>query len=349
MKRETFVKILTFGENRLRNVANIHRFFNRRASNIDVTGHGTHRYSVDSDWGTPPDPSRFPVKNCHEMVVDKAGRIILLTNHPKNNILIYNQSGEIIESWTLGLHEAHGLTLAEDNGQEVLFICDFAAARVIKTDLKGNVLLEILPPTQGVFANPNVFLPTQVAVGPNGDIYVVDAYGTSHVVHYDKAGNFIKQYGGKGKLPHNINESHGIAIDTRSADPTLLVTSRADCSFKRFSLDGEYLETIEIPGAYVGRPVIKGDYLYSACCWSHRFLSPNSGIVVILDKDNRVVSSPGGIEPEYKNGELQRLRQADPIFSHCHDVCVDEDENLYVCQWNSNGVYPIKLQRIVGG
>jgi len=34
------------------------------------------------------------------------------------------------------------------------------------------------------------------------------------------------------------------------------------------------------------------------------------------------------------------------IFKHPHDVCVDDDENLYVCQWNAGQSYPIKLLRI---
>ena len=40
------------------------------------------------------------------------------------------------------------------------------------------------------------------------------------------------------------------------------------------------------------------------------------------------------------------MRQDKPIFKHCHDVCVDDDKNLYVCQWNANGIYPYKLHRV---
>ena len=35
------------------------------------------------------------------------------------------------------------------------------------------------------------------------------------------------------------------------------------------------------------------------------------------------------------------------VFKHCHDVCVDEEENVYVCQWNADRSYPIKLHREV--
>lgn len=346
MKRTAIISIGTFVLNRIRNVANIHRYFNKRVTNEVVIGHGSHQYKVKPNWGTPPDPTKYPVIDCHEMVVDKLGRIILLTNHPQNNILIYNQDGDIIESWTLDLKDAHGLTLVEEENQERLFICDYNAARVIKTDLKGNILLELEPPTQGVFADPNAYFPTETAVAKNGDIYVVDAYGASCVVQYNKEGKYIKHFGGKGKLEENLNQSHGITIDTRQGKPTLLVSSRVDCSFKRFTLNGDYIETITIPGAFVGRPVIKGDYLYAACCWSNKLMSPNSGFITILDKNDKVVSNPGGIAPVYENGVLNKLKQAERVFSHCHDICLDNDDNVYVCEWNAGGRYPIKLERI---
>jgi hypothetical protein len=89
--------------------------------------------------------------------------------------------------------------------------------------------------------------------------------------------------------------------------------------------------------------------LYAGVCWSRlRYLNqtPNSGFVTILDDGDRVVSNPGGTEPAYLGGELQLMVQATPVFKHCHDVCVDDDENLYVCQWNADQTYPIKLVRV---
>ena len=115
------------------------------------------------------------------------------------------------------------------------------------------------------------------------------------------------------------------------------------------TLDGRYLETIFLPGAYVCRPVLHGEMLLAGVCWSRlRYLNqtPESGFVTILDRANRVVSNPGGTAPEYRDGELQLMVQAEPVFKHCHDVCVDDDENLYVCQWNAGKTYPVKLHRV---
>ena len=70
-----------------------------------------------------------------------------------------------------------------------------------------------------------------------------------------------------------------------------------------------------------------------------------TGFVTILDKDNKVVSNIGGTEPVYNEGVLQQMAQAEKIFVHPHDVCVDDEENLYVAQWASGKVYPYKFTR----
>ena len=91
-------------------------------------------------------------------------------------------------------------------------------------------------------------------------------------------------------------------------------------------------------------PVIQGDYLYVQCC-----VLPTcrlkTGFVTILDKQNKVVSNIGGTAPVYKDDKLQQMAQAEKIFVHPHDVCVDDDGNLYVAQWASGKVYPYKFSR----
>ena len=66
----------------------------------------------------------------------------------------------------------------------------------------------------------------------------------------------------------------------------------------------------------------------------------------ILNKENKVVSNIGGTEPIYENGKLKTMAQADKIFAHPHDVCVDDEGSIYVAQWASGKVYPYKLTRV---
>ena len=314
-----------------------------------IIGHGDFKYKIDTKWGNL-DPAKTPVNNCHEMVMDKKGRLIMVTDEVKNNIIIYDQSGKLLDSWTLGLGAAHGLTLVEEGGSEYLWIVD-NGGRVIKTDLKGNIVDEIASPIkEGVYKEGMRYTPTETAVAPNGDLYITDGYGSQFVLQYDKNGKFVQKFGGDGHGDAQFKTVHGIVVDQRKGgEPTLMCTSRGHNSFKRFTMEGEYLETIFLPGAFVCRPVIHGKNLYAGVCWSRtKYLEQmdNSGFVTILDENNRVVSNPGGTAPVYLDGKLQLMVQETPIFKHCHDVCIDQDENIYVCQWNAGKSYPIKLTRV---
>lgn len=335
-----------------------------------VVGQGDFQYRVHADWALQ-NRGILKVKDCHEMVQDARGRLIMITNETANNVLIFDRSGKVVESWGQDFPGGHGLTYWNAGGEEFLFITDHDRHQVFKTTLSGEVLLTLdWPEESGVYSRAEDYSPTETAIGPNGDIYVADGYGSQYILQYDMKGKFIRSFGGKGKIweerrhnwkpdiypapgtdadyaDHHLSNAHGVTLDARDANnPVLLVTSRMDNQLKRFSLDGTYLNTIELPGAYVNRAVIHGDHLYASVLRSDHPLRDNTGFVTILDKDNKVVSNPSGSKPEYSDGKLSLIQQREKIFLHPHDVCIDNDENLYVPQWNSGNSFPIKLEKV---
>ena len=310
-----------------------------------VIGHGEYRYRVHADWGNQ-DPSRIPVQDCHEMVMDARGRLILLTNHEKNNVIIYDRSGKVTDTWTLDLPGAHGLTLAQEGDEEVLFITDERINKVLKTTLDGKVLLELsYPEMVPAYTEAAQWKPTEVAVAPNGDFYVADGYGLNYIVQYSPNGEYIRHFGGKGEGDERFDCCHGVTLDQRDGTDQLLITSRTKNEFKRFSMDGEHLETISLPGCWVCRPVIKGDMVYFAVIVTKTWDSYD-GMIAVLDKSNQVVSFPGGSAPTYEGGVVLPPESDVSTFRNPHDVCVDNDLNLYVPQWNSGKTYPIMLERV---
>ena len=94
--------------------------------------------------------------------------------------------------------------------------------------------------------------------------------------------------------------------------------------------------------------MLKGEHFYAPVCWSHidGKNQDDSGFISVFDKDNRVVANIGGTPPEYVNGVLQPMQTTWDVFNHCHGLCVDDDGNLYVGQWNANQSYPMKLERL---
>lgn len=311
-----------------------------------VVGHGDFKYKVDVHWGAL-NAQKVPVKNCHEMVQDSQGRIILLTDHTQNNVIIYDKSGKLIETWGTTYPGAHGLTINDEGGEDFLYICDNQLHCLIKTDLKGNEILRIpYPKETGLYEDESKYIPTESTIAANGDIYVADGYGSQYIIQYNSKGELIRTFGGRGEGDEFFDNAHGITVDTRNGTEELMITARAQNKFKKFTMDGKLIEVIDLPGAWVCRPVFSGDELYVATIWSGENRDANSGFVSILNKENKLVSAPCGSTPIYEGGKLSPMSQEIPLFQHPHDVCVDDDENLYVAQWNSGNVYPIKLNRI---
>jgi hypothetical protein len=323
---------------------------NKPALAGEVLGHNGFTYRINKDWGKL-DSSKTPINNCHEMVMDSKGRLIMITDEPKNNIIIYDKSGKLLTTWGTEYPGGHGLSIFNEGGQDMLFISDPNIGRVDKTTVDGKVLMTLKTPHElGIYKKEDPYKPTETAIAPNGDIYVADGYGSQYIIHYDAKGNYKRHFGGKGDEDSQFQTAHGVCVDLRNKNnPTLLCTSRVHNSFKQFTLDGKYLSTIFLPGAFVCRPVVHESNIYAGVCWSRlKYLNqtPNSGFVTILDKSNKVISNPGGTKPVYDKGELQLMVQKESLFMHCHDVCIDDDKNIYVCQWNANKTYPIKLERV---
>ncbi len=314
-----------------------------------IIGQHDHQYIVDEKW-SKADSAKFPVNDCHEMVIDSANRLYLLTNETRNNILVYNLDGVLLNSWGNSYPGAHGLSIGrEDNGDEFLLITDHERHQVIKTTLDGKELMILnYPKETGRYSDSAQYLPTETAVASNGDIFVADGYGLQYVIQYDKNGIYKNHFGGKGNADEQLDCVHGIAIDFRSSDePVLIITSRNHNAFKSFTIEGRYLETINLPGSFVCRPVIKGKYLYAAVFRSVTNTNLNSGYITILNEHNQVISTPGGTAPYYVDGKLEVQHQQEKVFMHPHDVCVDDEGNIYVCQWKANKTYPIKLKKVI--
>jgi hypothetical protein len=324
---------------------NIFPITNKAVEENPIIGHGDFRYRVDKKWGIQ-DPTQFPVNDCHEMILDKKNRIFMTTTHPKNNILIYDRGGKILGSWGTDYPGAHGLTISEEGEEEFLFITDPETHKVCKTTLKGRKLFEINTPREiSDYKSEDQFKPTETAIAPNGDIYVADGYGLDFIIQYDKSGNYIRHFGGKGNKDDNFDCCHGIVFDSRDKNNSLLITSRSENVFKRFTPDGKHIETINLPSCYICRPVLKNGMLYFAVIVTKDW-GTYDGMLAVIDKNNSVISFPGGSKPVYDNSQLIASVYDQSTFFNPHDVCVDNDEDIYVPQWNSGKTYPLKLTRV---
>jgi hypothetical protein len=302
------------------------------------------------------------------MVEDKKGQIYLVTDDMANAFFVFEKDGRFVRSFGKGLKGGHGLDLITLDGEEYLIHVDAGwhqtepsawkfkntngAVTIVSKD--GGILRTLPSPHElGVFDKDTPFKPCDVAVTPDNDILVVDGYSTDKVLHYKADGSFVGVWGGrkKGEAGH-LENAHGISIDKSDpANPKVWVSSRAECKLKAFTLDGKWLETVDLPGALAGQVLFQGDKIYSGVCWSKDKGTGKqmneSGFVVVLDrKSHRVLSAPGGSEPVYDGDSLQPLYQKEKVFTHVHDLYVDSKGDIYVGEWNSGNRYPYKLELI---
>lgn len=115
--------------------------------------------------------------------------------------------------------------------------------------------------------------PTDVAIAPNGDIFVSDGYENNRVVKFSKDGKFIKAWGKKGSGPGEFNVPYTLPFDSLGR---LFVGDRSNSRIQIFDQDGNYLEEWK----QFGRP-------------SGIFITPDDTILVADRSDSSSTANSG--------------------------------------------------------
>lgn len=155
----------------------------------------------------------------------------------------FDTSGTLLKSWGAGMFVSpHKLTVDKDGH---LWMADNGGQQVFKLTQDGKVLMTL--GKKGVAgAGPDEFdAPTEVAIAPNGDIFVGDghtgggtAVGNARIVRFSKDGKFIKTWGRKGMGPGEFDVIHTLAFDSRGR---LFVGDRQNNRIQIFDQDGKFL------------------------------------------------------------------------------------------------------------
>ena len=157
-------------------------------------------------------------------------------------MLRYEPSGRLVDSWGAGMFVwPHGSTLDADGN---LWTTDAQGRdgmghQVFKFSPDGTVLMTL--GTAGVAGDgPSTFNgPADVAIAPNGDIFVADGHGNNRVVKFSSDGEFLMAWGSEGTGPGEFDEPHTLAFDSRGR---LFVGDRVNQRIQVFDQQGNFLD-----------------------------------------------------------------------------------------------------------
>jgi len=208
-------------------------------------GRGHQVYDWIEKWGKIPDSQSARDGWAHHgIVVSETGKVISF-HQADPTVLVFDEEGDLENSWTATVQNAHGMEIVKEGNTEYLFLADNTTGGVVKTTLDGEVVLNIERPDIQVYAQGGKYSPTGVAVnqerhGGNGDVYVTDGYGSSYVHRYDKDGEHISSFNGEEGEAGGFATPHDVWVDTRKAEKEFYIADRANGRIQVYDLEGNY-------------------------------------------------------------------------------------------------------------
>jgi len=294
------------------------------------------RYEVVEGWEQLP--SGYQHRDVAGVAVDLEDRVFLICrgDHP---VLMYDSKGKFLGSWGEGdfTYRTHGITVGPDNS---VYCTDDGNHTIRKFTPSGKLLMTLgtmnTPSDTGydgkdtrTVSRPGAPFnrPTNIAVGPTGDLYVSDGYGNCRVHQFGPNGELKRSWGTPGQGPGEFFLPHGISVH---ADGRVFVCDRENDRIQIFSPDGEYLSE----WTDTRRPTHlvfdgQGRAYVSELWWQPGQTSgrygpagdTRSGRASVYDGEGRVLARWGGPDPV-----------AAGSFAAPHGLAVDSRHDVYVSE-----------------
>lgn len=259
-------------------------------------------------------PSGFTFGFPGNAIFDKQGNLWVLNRGPVP-VTEFDPSGKMIKALGEGLfgNRPHALRLDPEGN---IWVADGSTHIVVKMDQTGKVLLTL--GTKGkagawdeAAGTRLLNQPNEVAFGKNGDVFLAQghtpgAQGDPRILKFDKNGNFIKSWGGKGTAPGKFEVAHAIVM---SPQGDLWVADRENSRIQIFDEDGNYKRELK----YAGLPC---SFEFAADgIW---MVNGFTGQILKLDRDGKVLAAMG------KPGD------APEEFGEAHYITASAKGDLYI-------------------
>jgi sugar lactone lactonase YvrE len=279
-------------------------------------GAGTHIYEVQEGWGQLPHGWEFGW--IPAVAVDSQDRVYVYSRseHP---MVVFDREGNFLESWGDDiLKDAHGIFIdAADN----IYCVERETHCMRKFTSDGELLMTLGTPDQPADETP-FNLPTDLAVGPDGELFVSDGYGNARIHKYSPDGELIKSWGTPGDGPGEFDLPHCVRVDPRNR---VMVADRSNNRIQFFTLDGEYIEEW-------------GDFSQP-----DTIFIDDDQIVYVAELDQRVtiLTLDGDIIAQW--GSERGSTVPGEFFACPHGIWIDSHDDLYVGEVQADG----RLQKFI--
>ena len=209
-------------------------------------GSGKFIYEEVEGWAQlPPD---WDLGEVPGIAVDSQDRVYAFcrSEHP---VVVFERDGRFLGSWGEGMFvRPHMILIGPD---DAVYCVDDEGHRVHKCTTDGKLLMTIAP-QNGVAetgyvppdwktvqrGGPPFNRPTDVALSPEGDIYVSDGYGNARVHKFTAEGRLLRSWGEPGDQPGQFHQPHCVFVDRQGR---VYVGDRQNQRIQIFSAEGEFL------------------------------------------------------------------------------------------------------------
>src|SRR5258707_4820235 len=106
-----------------------------------IVGSGKYTYRVNEEWQQPPE--WLEVKAC-AVSVDSQDRVYCFNRNDAHPVVIFDRDGKFLSSWGAGLFKfPHAIRIVQENGQDVVWLCDEHHNQFYKFTTDGKLLQTI--------------------------------------------------------------------------------------------------------------------------------------------------------------------------------------------------------------
>jgi streptogramin lyase len=273
--------------------------------------------TADTQSNTPPNPYRV-VEHWAQLPANMTwAGVISVDPDARNNIWVFHRSdppilrfdpsGKLVQSFGAGMFvQPHGMTIDRDGNVWVTDAQgkDGKGHQVFKFSPEGKVLMTLGKAGVAAEGTDTFNGPTDVVVGPNGDIFVSDGHvanSNGRIVKFSKDGKFIKTWGKKGSGPGELDQPHSIAMDSQGR---LFVADRSNSRMQIFDQDGRFIDQWKQFGRPSGVFIDKNDTMY------------------VADSQSNATQNPG-----YKRGIYIGSAKTGMVTAFIPDPAPDADKN----------------------